>query len=421
MALLTSAFSVPASGEVSLEGFGLVRSLTVEAPQSYRDGGFGRNEFGARDAEQFSLGLARIGVVAEWSTLAGWKARLSVVGQGSTESYGDQDLGITELFLEKEWGFSHGQTTVRVGHFILPTSRENVAPGWTSPYTLSFSAINTWIGEDVRPTGVLLKSGFGERSQFELGVTAFGGNDTSGTLLAWRGWSLSDRIVGYSEAVPLPPLSTLADPTIFGEQRDDGSQPFGADLDGRVGWAGFATWRPTTTFSLRATRYNNRGDKQLHRGEEYAWATDFELVGADLHLRRWDVLAEWMDGHTGMGNLQAAHVRARFEAFYGLISWHTANTGEQPRLRVSLRFDKFSTIDIDGTSAELNDDAGTAWTLAVLWSATRSLRLGIEFQDAHGDRPQAGLEGFERSNGGRQALLELRYRFRLASRSRERL
>jgi hypothetical protein len=33
-------------------------------------------------------------------------------------------------------------------------SRENVDPLWSSPYTITLSALNTWIGEEVRLTGL---------------------------------------------------------------------------------------------------------------------------------------------------------------------------------------------------------------------------------------------------------------------------
>ena len=37
---------------------------------------------------------------------------------------------------------------------FLPTSRENVDPLWQSPYTLTLSSLNTWIGEEVRLAGL---------------------------------------------------------------------------------------------------------------------------------------------------------------------------------------------------------------------------------------------------------------------------
>ena len=100
-----------------------------------------------------------------------------------------------------------GALELQLGHFILPTSRENVEVAWASPYTLTFSALNSWIGEEMRLTGLLgsyeLTTGGGH--SLRLGASVFGGNDTNGALLAWRGWSMGDRLTAFDEPVPLPP------------------------------------------------------------------------------------------------------------------------------------------------------------------------------------------------------------------------
>src|SRR6202022_1618441 len=46
---------------------------------------------------------------------------------------------------------------LRAGSFWLPTSRENIDPLWTSPYTITYSALNSWIGQEVRPIGADLQ------------------------------------------------------------------------------------------------------------------------------------------------------------------------------------------------------------------------------------------------------------------------
>ena len=42
---------------------------------------------------------------------------------------------------------------MKAGAFFPTISLENDDIGWTSPYTLSASAINTWIGEELRTIG----------------------------------------------------------------------------------------------------------------------------------------------------------------------------------------------------------------------------------------------------------------------------
>jgi len=52
--------------------------------------------------------------------------------------------GLLEAYVEwrLETGFGH-RWTLRAGQFFLPTSRENIGILWTSPYTLTLSALNS--------------------------------------------------------------------------------------------------------------------------------------------------------------------------------------------------------------------------------------------------------------------------------------
>jgi hypothetical protein len=66
----------------------------------------------------------------------------------------DRMLDLTEAYVEwrpvprTPWRFRS-----RIGAFYPRLSLENVDAGWSSPYALSASAINTWIGEELRTVG----------------------------------------------------------------------------------------------------------------------------------------------------------------------------------------------------------------------------------------------------------------------------
>ena len=45
------------------------------------------------------------------------------------------------------------QWSVKAGAFFPPISLENTEVGWTSPWTLTPSAINSWVGEEVKVVG----------------------------------------------------------------------------------------------------------------------------------------------------------------------------------------------------------------------------------------------------------------------------
>jgi hypothetical protein len=103
--------------------------------------------------------------------------------------------------------------SVKAGAFFPPTSVETDydTPGWTPTRTISGSAINSWIGEEIRTTGIewrALRRGRFAGSPHDFGVTlaAFKGNDPAATLLSWRGWSIGDRITGLNETLRLADL-----------------------------------------------------------------------------------------------------------------------------------------------------------------------------------------------------------------------
>jgi len=60
---------------------------------------------------------------------------------------GSSGLGITEAYMDwRPIPRSANQQQVRFGAFYPPLSLENGARGWESPFTYSYSAINTWLG-----------------------------------------------------------------------------------------------------------------------------------------------------------------------------------------------------------------------------------------------------------------------------------
>jgi hypothetical protein len=297
----------------------------------------------------------------------------------------DEHAGIVEAHATLK---SHG-VHLRVGQFFLPTSRENRGALWTSPYTIGFSSLNTWIGEEVRPVGADL-SWHGDT--FSTGATAFRGNDTMGTLLAWRGWAMGNRLSTFGEVRELPELHPA-----FALQRD-GTKPIGRDLDGRTGFAGRARWTLPERAMVQVAYVDNRGDRELHE-REYAWATRYTHVSAEAgHHDRVLVAAEYVRGTTGMGVVTGAHVDADFSAGYLLV------TGRLGRNRWSGRVDRFETVERDFSIAENNDENGLAWTLTWLYDLTQSLRGGAEFTQLSGERASASFN--ERS-----VTVELRYVF----------
>jgi len=71
------------------------------------------------------------------------------------QSDASSGIDVTEAYMDwRPIPRSENQQQIRFGAFYPPFSRENVDLGWQSPFTYSYSAINTWLGEEIRPIGV---------------------------------------------------------------------------------------------------------------------------------------------------------------------------------------------------------------------------------------------------------------------------
>ncbi|MFL6247819.1 MAG: hypothetical protein ACJ74H_17475 [Thermoanaerobaculia bacterium] len=372
---------------LDVSGYVAARGVNATGPASWLERGWGRLEAGGDRDELF--GTAQLGV--EWTPNEHFD--LHVSGVGRHDALGT-DAGLVEAYVDGRASFGLDELQVRAGQFFLPTSRENKDELWTSPYTVSFSALNSWIGEEVRPVGVDLqyRHTTSRGHAITTAATAFQGNDSMGALLAWRGWAIGNRLSTYSEVLPLPPVP------FFPLQRADGTKPFGSDLDGRLGYSARIRYAVPQRANVLYTYVDNRGDRELHRGE-YAWATKFHLLGAEIgNPDRLVAASEYMRGSTTMGR-GVAFVDADFFAWYLLVS------GKRGRNRLSARYELFNTEEQDFSPAEVNEENGRAWTLTWMFDVTAPLRLAAELTQVVGDRIGTA------DPDGRSVTIEARYRF----------
>ncbi|HVR41589.1 MAG TPA: hypothetical protein VMU84_21010 [Thermoanaerobaculia bacterium] len=397
--ILVLLLATTASAEqFHLVGYVTGRGVSASGPASWLAGGFGRMQAGADRREGFAS--AQVGFDYEPSQ----NFDVHVSGLARHDRW-DDDAGLVEAYADARIVGANDQLQFRVGQFFLPTSRENKGDLWTSPYTINFSALNSWIGEEFRPIGADLewKHTTPGGSVYTLAGTAFRGNDTMGALLGWRGWSVGNRLSLYNQVEPLPRLWSL--PRWFPDQRLDGTKPFGRDLDGRTGFAFRTRYTLPERFNVQVARVDNRGERELYRGE-YAWQTRFTLVSAEFGRTDATVLAtEYMVGDTGMGFAPAGWVQADFHAGYVLLS-HKRN-----RNRFSARYDWFAVDERDFSRAEDNTDDGRSWTLTWFYDVTAAMRAGAEFTQVTGTHAAAVRSGFNANVDGRAVTVEVRYRF----------
>lgn len=395
-------------GTFALQGVAEGRGLWVEGQETWLRNGFGRlTEGSGSSTDDAFAARGQLHLGLDWKPGLSWLVHVHGVAQGEPSSYGGRQGGLVEAFVQ--FRSERSPTTAlrfRAGTYFPQTSLENVDPLWQSPYTLTLSALNTWTAEELRLTGletaIALKSGKDDR--FDLAATVFGVDDAAGALLAWRGWSLGDRLTTVAEILPLPPLRSFTPAGAFADQRD-GTGPIG-ELDGRLGWQVRGRWSKSDTVEARVAYLDNGGDRRLHAGQ-YAWATSFTTGGLRLRLGpKGALLAEGAAGSTGMGPAVTGgpKVDMAFTVGYALLSWG----GE--RWRISGRVDAFRNRDRDGT-AEPNQESGWAWTAAAFWRPVHALRIGAEYLVVRAQRPAAADSGYDPDTNARRAQLEVRTSF----------
>ena len=409
-ALVLLGLAGPArSQSVEVHGVAAGRIFAVEGQTSWTEGGYGRLTEGAGEAFDGLAGLRgrlHLGLDLDLSETVRLHAHGTL--QGEPSSSRGQLGGLAEAFLQYQPELTP-RTTLRFrgGLFFPPTSLENTDRLWQSPYTVTLSALNTWIGEEVRLAGLdaQLQRKIGREDRLDLAGAAFGVNDPAGALLAWRGWAQGDRLTTLRESLPLPPLVTLAPGGAFGDQRADRTVPLD-ELDEHVGWQARIRWSRPGRALAQAAFTDNLGDRKLYRGQ-YSWATRFAQAGVELHFgKSLTFVAEGAAGDTGMGPDEpgGAHVDVRFRVAYALLSYAAKG------LRLTARVDGFRNHDRDGT-AEPNGEEGWGFTVAAFWQPRSFVRLGIEYLEVRAERPAAEFSDGDPNTDARRGLAELRLQF----------
>jgi hypothetical protein len=259
---------------------------------------------------------------------------------------------------------SRNQHQLRFGAFYPSFSLENGDRGWESPFTYSYSAINTWIGEEIRPFGAEWSlrrrlEGFRSNHEVRAFAAAFYGNDPAGTLLFWRGWSLHDRQSRFGDELDIPPRPFTTQPQQL--------KPF-REIDDRAGYYGGVEWRFGRRALVQLARYDNRADPYAFSGGQWGWGTSFNHLAVQVDLpAELGLVAQWMDGATewltaalpdGTRMPTSEYARDDFESRFVLL---TRKFGAAQRL--TLRYDTFSTERPAATPVLYSDD-GHAWTLS---------------------------------------------------------
>ena len=331
------------------------------------------------------------------------------------EAYNDEFstlFDITEAYLEwRPMPRSANRYRVKLGAFYPRISLENVGLGWSSPYSINPSAINTWVGEELRSVGAEFTwsrriQSLGDAHTFSVNAAIFAGNDPAGGLIAWKGWSIHDRQSRFNDEVPLPPIPRIQ-PGQWWDEQDPFITPL-LEIDEEPGYYVNAEWRYGNRLLVRAMHYDNLADPQGLEDNQFAWWTYFDHVGVQATLPG-DVglLAQWMDGFTAWGRFRNGvySVDVTFLSHYVLL------TRAFDRHRVTARYDHFEMAEADTTPLDENSERGHAWTLSYQYSPSDNVTLVAEWLEIFTERPAWAYFDLEERQTERQLQLLLRIQF----------
>jgi hypothetical protein len=331
------------------------------------------------------------------------------------EAYDDgisSPVDVTEAYLEwRPIPRSANRYRVKFGAFYPRISLENVGPGWSSPYSISPSAINTWVGEELRSVGLEVSwsrriQALGDAHTFSLNAAVFGGNDPAGGLIAWKGWSIHDRQSRFNDEVPLPPIPRIQ-PGDWWEEQDPFITPL-LEIDEKPGYYVNAEWRYGNRFIVRAMHYDNLADPEGIENNQFAWWTYFDHVALQATLP-WDIglLAQWMDGYTAWGRFENGvySVDVTFLSNYVLL------TRAFDQHRITARYDHFEMAEADTTPLDENSERGHGWTLSYQYSPTDNLTLAAEWIRIFTERPAWAYFDLDTRQTETQLQVAFRLRF----------
>jgi len=388
-----------AAQSVAWQGYLDLRLAQPASQQDWSDGGLGRTRFGGGGGDT----AVTAALAGTWQIAPAWQASATLQFQSDQR----RPLDVLDGTLRFRPASTNAwRWSAKIGAFFPPVSLENDAIGWTSPWTLTPSAINSWVGEELRSIGIQLQVEHrGEAATWHATASAFGRNDPAGDLLASRGWAMGDLTSGLHARPREPDVyasQTRTQPPVLFE-------PF-LEIDHRIGWYAGITREGLDGSKLTLLRYDNRGDPEawtMVAGRRlFAWRTRFWSVGGQLQLGKIELLAQAMDGSTAFEPVPGLYLDSRFSAGYLLAAWRT-DSAWQPVLRV----DGFRIRQLPGTQKAPLSEHGNAVTFALNWRTSERWRLSGEVLRIDSARNQRLLEGLDPRQVDVQMQLSLRYFF----------
>ncbi len=344
----------------TLSAFAEVRLVGANGEKSWIRGGQGKTAASGGGGEYAIRPLlAEADII--WKPSFGWNLGATVVGQYQPAQ--DRPIGVGEAFLSyRPTPTGPFRQQFRAGLFWPPISQEHGGPTWAVTDSITPSAINSWIGEEVKVAGAEYSFNLMFDYGGELGATfgLFGFNDTSGTLLTFRGWGLHDLKSSYGNDFGLPaPLTPF-----MRTKQAPLTTPL-LEIDDKVGYYARIDWRPVGNVSLNLLYYDNLANPMAVTGavpqeKQWGWDTRFWNAGASVKLNdQWRMKGQALKGSTLMGfSTPQIWIDVDFESAYLMVS---RTFGDKV---LSSRVDYFETTDNSWKNLDNNAEHGMAAMVA---------------------------------------------------------
>jgi hypothetical protein len=365
---LAALWAAPAAADSDLKLFtpsnfelsGDVRLVAVDGEKSWVQSGFGKLRSGSDGDLRIQPQLGNASLV--WKPQLAWSIGAVVVGE--VEGGQRTEAGLSQAYLTyRPMRSSRIAFSARAGLMWPPVSLEHEGADWHVRNSITPSAINSWIGEEVKPLAAegTITATLGQNKLRATGAV-IAANDTAGTLLTFRGWALHDRTALAFRSQPLPPLGVFT-----GIQAPD-THPLDDIHRGfakHLGYYAKLSWQPPVPVRVELFHYDNSADPQDFTPEtvpEWGWRTRFNDAGvvADLGSGA-ELKGQAMQGRTRMGFPMPGRrwVDERFRAAYLML---TKSFG---KLNLAARADAFDTRNIGSLWTSEYDEHGWAGMIAV--------------------------------------------------------
>jgi hypothetical protein len=379
-AVLVAASCAARAQDLQWHGMVDLRAVSGDGSESWLDGGLGKTRSGNGSGAAVSGALS-----LRWQATPA----LAFVADAQLQPALRQNVDLLAAYARfRPVSTTAWRWSTRAGAFFAPVSMENDAIGWTSPWTLTPSAMNTWVGEELRTIGIetsLEHRGDAVSVTGSMGV--FGWNDPAGELLGARGWAMGDTTSGLRAVLREPdayaPVAYASPPVLY--------KPF-VEYDNRPGaYAALAVEAPAYG-QARLLYYDNRADPATHGDvggrTVFSWYTSFWSGGLQKRIGAVTWLAQAMRGSTIIEPAPGLRFDTRFATGFVMAAW------DRGAWQPVVRLEAFQARQYPDEEANPFAEHGNAITLALNWRPRDHLRIvgeWVRIDSVRNQRRSAGL------------------------------